>query len=110
MKKVKILLILPYFLIVLALIVLGLSYLIDINKYIVYGKSRYQCKKTLEKLKEGLKGHKITSYDKQELLIDYDYGNELTQTSIEKYNKMVNFIKTYNIKKFPFITYKEEEQ
>ena len=37
MKKVKILLILPYFLIVLALIVLGLSYLIDINKYIVYG-------------------------------------------------------------------------
>lgn len=79
------------------------------NKYIVYGKSRYQCKKTLEKLKEGLKGHKITSYDKQELLIDYDYGNELTQTSIEKYNKMINFIKTYNIKKFPFVTYIEEE-
>ena len=37
MKKVKILLILPYILIVIALVVLGLSYLIDINKYIVYG-------------------------------------------------------------------------
>lgn len=37
MKKVRILLILPYILIVIALIVLGLSYLIDINKYIIYG-------------------------------------------------------------------------
>lgn len=37
MKKVKIFLILPYILIVLVLIIFGLSFVIDINKYIVYG-------------------------------------------------------------------------
>lgn len=80
------------------------------NKYIVYGKSRYQCKKTLETLKNDFKDNRITSYDKQELLIEYDNGNELTQSSIEKYNKMIEFMKENNINKFPFSTYKEEEQ
>ena len=61
------------------------------NKYIVYGKSRYQCKKTLEKLKDEYSDNRITSYNKQELLIEDNYGNELTKLSIERYDKMVEF-------------------
>ena len=79
------------------------------NKYIVYGKSRYQCKKTLEELKDEYQDNRITSYNKQELLIEDNYGDELTKRSIERYDKMVEFMKTNNIKKFPFTTYIEEE-
>ena len=38
-----------------------------------------------------------------------NYDNELTKRSIERYDKMVEFMKTNNIKKFPFTTYKREE-
>ena len=79
------------------------------NKYIVYGKSRYQCKKTLEKLKSEFKDNRITSYNKQELLIEDNYSDDLTPNDIERYDNMVNFMKENNIKKFPFITYKGEE-
>lgn len=37
MKNIKVLLILPYVLIILVLVILGLSYIIDINEYIIYG-------------------------------------------------------------------------
>lgn len=79
------------------------------NKYIVYGKSRYQCKKTLEILKSKYSDNRFTSFNKQELLIENNYSDDLTPNDIERYDNMVNFMKENNIKKFPFITYKGEE-
>lgn len=79
------------------------------NKYIVYGKSRYQCKETLKKLKNKYSDNRFTTYNIQRLLIEYD-NDKLKPISIERYNNMVKFMKENNIKKFPFITYKEEEQ
>ena len=79
------------------------------NKYIVYGKSRYQCKKTLEELKDEYPDNRITSYNKQELLIENNYSNDLTPNDIERYDNMINFMKENNIKKFPFTTYIKEE-
>jgi hypothetical protein len=78
------------------------------NKYIVYGKSRYQCKETLKKLKNKYFDNRFTTYNIQRLLIEYD-NDELKPISIERYDNMVNFMKENNIKKFPFITYKGEE-
>lgn len=79
------------------------------NKYIIYGKSRYQCKKILEKLKDEYSDNRFTSYNKQELLIENNYTDDLTPRDIERYDKMIEFMKTNNIKKFPFTTYIEEE-
>ena len=79
------------------------------SKYIVYGKSRYQCKKLIEKLNEQYKSNRFTSYNRPETLIENNYVDDLTPRDIERYNKMVEFMKANNIKKFPFTTYIEEE-
>ena len=60
-----------------------------------------------EKLKSKFKDNRFTSYNKQELLIENNYSNDLTPNDIERYDNMVNFMKENNIKKFPFTTYKE---
>jgi hypothetical protein len=79
------------------------------GKYIIYGKSRYQCKKLIEKLNEQYKSNRFTSYNRPETLIENNYVDDLTPRDIERYDKMVGFMKANNIKKFPFTTYIEEE-
>jgi hypothetical protein len=79
------------------------------GKYIVYGKSRYQCKKLIEKLNEQYKSNRFISYNRLETLIENNYVDDLTPRDIERYDKMVEFMKANNIKKFPFTTYIEEE-
>ena len=76
------------------------------NRYTAYGKSRYQCHKAIEELQKKYE-NKFTSYNKQELLINY-FGT-LERYDIKRYDDMVEFMKKNNIKKFPFTTYKEEE-
>ena len=76
------------------------------NRYTAYGKSRYQCHKAIEELQKKYE-NKFTSYNKQELLINY--FNTLEKNDIKRYDDMVEFMKKNNIKKFPFTTYKEEE-
>lgn len=79
------------------------------GKYIVYGKSRYQCKKFIEKLNELYHSNRFTSHNRPETLIENNYVDDLTPRDIERYNKMIEFMKANNIKKFPFTTYIEEE-
>ena len=81
------------------------------NKYIAYGKSRYQCHKEIENIKNKYSDNRFISNNKQNLLIgDRDnYLNDIGNLSIERYSNMVDYMKENNIKKFPFTTYKEEE-
>ena len=66
-------------------------------------------KKLIEKLNEQYKSNRFTSYNRPETLIENNYVDDLTPRDIERYNKMVEFMKANNIKKFPFTTYIEEE-
>jgi hypothetical protein len=79
------------------------------HAYIAYGKSRYQCRKIIKEIKEKYNDRVFNIYNIQTLLIENDYGDQLTDLSIRRYNKMVEFMKKYNILKFPFTTFTEED-
>lgn len=66
----------------------------------IYGKSRYQCLKIAKDL--DIKEY----YNNPELLISFsgrDYNN-ITTKDLDNYKIMISYMKTHNIKKFPFIT------
>jgi len=83
------------------------KYLNNGPRYRVYGKSRYQCEKFLTELNEKSHADFATRFDTILLIKNF---NDFTEEDISNYLIMVDFMKTNNIKKFPFCTYKEEEQ
>lgn len=75
--------------------------------YKVYGKSRYQCEKYIDNLIKNINVN-ITTDDNIKLLIKD--SKEISDNDISNYKTMIQYMKDNNIKKFPFSTYKEEEQ
>jgi len=75
--------------------------------YKIYGKSRYQCEKYLNELNEKSNTDFSTRFDTELLIKNF---NDFTEEDISNYLIMVDFMKNNNIKKFPFSTYKKEEQ
>ena len=83
-----------------------IRYLSSGSRYKVYGKSRYQCENFLKKLIEQTNINFETAYPTELLIKDI---NEFNVNDVSKYQTMIEFMNTNNIKKFPFTTYKEEE-
>lgn len=75
--------------------------------YKVYGKSRYQCEKFIDNLIKNTNVN-FTTDDNIKLLIKD--SKEISDNDISNYKTMIQYMKDNNIKKFPFSTYKEEEQ
>ena len=75
--------------------------------YRVYGKSRYQCEKFLNNLIEKTNINFENSCPTELLIKDF---NNFTENDVSNYMMMINYMKENNINKFPFSTYKEEEQ
>ena len=82
------------------------KYLNNGPRYKVYGKSRYQCEKFINELNVKLNGDFVSRFDTVLLIKNF---NDFTEEDVSNYLIMVDFMKTNNIKKFPFCTYKEEE-
>ena len=82
-------------------------YLTSGQRYKVYGKSRYQCERLLKDLIERTNINFETELPTELLIKDI---NEFNDNDISKYQVMIQYMKTNNIKKFPFCTYKKEEQ
>jgi len=78
------------------------KYLNNGPSYKVYGKSRYQCEKFLNELNKKSKTDFSTRFDTVLLIKNF---NDFTEDDISNYLTMVDFMKTNNIKKFPFCTY-----
>jgi len=83
------------------------KYLNNSPRYRVYGKSRYQCEKYLNELNEKLNTDFSTRFDTVLLIKNF---NDFTEEDVSNYKMMINYMKENNINKFPFSTYKEEEQ
>ena len=77
------------------------------SHYKVYGKSRYQCEKFLNDLIEKTNINFVTEWPIELLIKD---NNNFREVDILKYQTMIEYMKENNINKFPFSTYKEEEQ
>lgn len=75
--------------------------------YRVYGKSRYQCENLLNNLVE--KTNISFDYSLPAELLIKDF-NDLSENDVSNYMMMIDYMKENNINKFPFSTYKEEEQ
>ena len=75
--------------------------------YRVYGKSRYQCERLLKDLIDRTNINFETAWPTELLIRNID---EFNDNDISKYQVMIQYMKDNNIKKFPFCTYKEEEQ
>lgn len=76
-------------------------------RYRVYGKSRYQCEKFLNDLIEKTNINFENSWPTELLIKDF---NDFTENDVSNYTMMIDYMKENNINKFPFSTYKEEEQ
>ena len=76
-------------------------------RYRVYGKSRYQCEKFLNNLIEKTNINFENSWPTELLIKDF---NDFTENDVSNYMMMIDYMKENNINKFPFSTYKEEEQ
>ena len=76
-------------------------------RYRVYGKSRYQCERLLKDLIDRTNINFETAWPTELLIRNID---EFNDNDISKYQVMIQYMKDNNIKKFPFCTYKEEEQ
>ena len=76
-------------------------------RYRVYGKSRYQCERLLKDLIDRTNINFETAWTTELLIRNID---EFNDNDISKYQVMIQYMKDNNIKKFPFCTYKEEEQ
>jgi hypothetical protein len=83
------------------------KYLNNGPRYRVYGKSRYQCEKFLNELNIKSNGDFATRFDTVLLIKNF---NDFTEEDVSNYMMMVDYMKEHNINKFPFSTYKEEEQ
>jgi hypothetical protein len=81
--------------------------LIGLPLYRVYGKSRYQCEKLLNDLIEKTNINFDYSLPAELLIKDF---NDLNENDVSNYMMMIDYMKENNINKFPFSTYKEEEQ
>lgn len=76
-------------------------------RYRVYGKSRYQCEKFLNDLIEKTNINFENSWPTELLIKDF---NDFNENDVSNYMMMIDYMKENNINKFPFSTYKEEEQ
>jgi hypothetical protein len=83
------------------------KYLNNGPRYRVYGKSRYQCEKFLNDLIEKTNINFENSCSAELLIKDF---NDFTENDVSNYTMMIDYMKENNINKFPFSTYKEEEQ
>ena len=83
------------------------KYLNNGPRYKVYGKSRYQCEQFLNNLIEKTNINFENSWPTELLIKDF---NDFTENDVSNYMMMIDYMKENNINKFPFSTYKEEEQ
>ena len=84
-----------------------IRFLSGCSRYRVYGKSRYQCEKFLNNLIEKTNINFENSWPAELLIKDF---NGFTENDVSNYTMMIDYMKENNINKFPFSTYKEEEQ
>ncbi len=76
-------------------------------RYKIYGKSRYQCEKYLNELNKNSNTDFSARFDTILLINNF---HDFTEEDVSNYKMMINYMKENNIHKFPFSTYKKEEQ